>query len=74
MEPQWGGSHTSPRFLVYHGHDCIVRPNPQVLDESSRELFFSIALPWCFVREVPVDIELVSDALFFDLGIPKIIC
>jgi len=23
---------------------------------------YSIALPWCFVREVPVDIELVSEA------------
>lgn len=71
MEPQWGGSYTSPRFLVYHGHDCIVRPNPQVLEESSRELCFSIALPWCFVREVPVDIELVSGALFSVWGYQK---
>lgn len=55
-------SRPSARFLVHNRNDSLVRRS---LQRKSQYLIAhldlsSIALPWICVREVPVDIELVS--------------
>lgn len=72
MGSQWRCSRSPPGLLVHHGNDRLVS-HQRVQDANSAKALtaiFSIALPWCFVREVPVDIELVSGTPYCQL-LPK---
>lgn len=60
MEHQWRTPHPPARFLVHTWDDNFVS-DTSIWRKWVRALtIFRIALPWCFVREVPIDIELVS--------------
>lgn len=69
MGSQRRRSRPPPGLLVHHGNDRLVS-HKRVQDSNSAKALtaiFSIALPWCFVREVPVDIELVSGTPYCQL-------
>lgn len=60
MEHQWHTPHPPARFLVHTRNDNFVSGTSTRRKWTWALTIFRIALPWCFVREVPIDIELVS--------------
>lgn len=82
MEPRWGAHNSLSRVLVRPGYDSLVSTllsASQILASwtfncgGSRTFCSSVLIPWFTIREVEVDVEIVSSgrALLRPRGLPS---